>query len=254
MQALLRRSKYNFATANAALLACGAKISERYVKQAGGKPDPDPNPMPAGAPNGVSNGCSAEALPKLSGADERPAKRPCVAPAAAPAGCATEIAVANGHAVSCPEPPRASGQAQGADAAANGALGDHESGAQGQAADGGVLAGSPGAPRQPGSSASGHGSVVTGEAAAAGAPAEAPAPPLQPNGGAHDAAATMDVDSGAGERSGTTQQAPAGASGAEQHAPAGAAADAEAALLYCASRSARYMLDIHFTVVVHDSP
>lgn len=220
LQMLLRRSKYDFATANAALLACGAKISERYVKQAKGKP----------------------------GADERPAKRQCMAPALDSRDCAM-AAEAKSHAMPSVEPPHASDQAQGAEAAANGEVGSHLSSAQGQAAVAGALAGAPEAPVQPGSSASGHGSLALGEAAAAGAPVEAPAPALQPNGGAHGGAAAMEVDSGAGERNGAMQQAPA-SGGDLQYAPAGDG-DAEAALLYCAARSARYILHCLDDTTVH---
>ena len=144
---------------------------------------------------------------------------------------------ANGHAAPCAVPPHASGQAQGEDAAADGGLRNLESGGQGEAAVTGASAGLPEAPVQPGSGASGRGSLGLGEAPAAGAPVEAPAPAQQPNGVAHGGAAAMEVDRGTG--AGTAQQAPA-SNGVVQHAPAGAA-DAEAALLYCAARSARYI-------------
>ena len=249
VQTLLRRSKYDFAAANAALLACGAKVSERYVQQAKGAPDPSPNPTPASAPNGASNAGPAEARPGASGAGERPAKRHCVALAGAPEGCATTDAGANGHATLCAGPPHALGHAQGADAAANGGLRNLESGGQGEAAVAGISAGLPEAPVQPGSGTGGRGSLGLGEAAAAGAPGEAPAPAAQPNGVTHGGAAAMEVDSGASERIGAAQQAPA-CNGSGQHASAGAA-DAEAALLYCAARSARYMF--HY-LLIHSSP
>lgn len=241
MQTLLRRSKYDFAAANAALRACGAKVSERYVQQAKGVPDPSPNPTLASAPNGASSAGPAEALPGVSGAGERPAKRHCVALAGAPEGSAAADAGAKGHAAPCAAPPHASGQAQGTDAALNGGLGDLESGGQGKAAVAGTSAELPEAPVQPGNGAGGRGSLAFGEAAAADASVEAPAPAVQPTDVAHGGPAAVEVDSGAGERTGAAQQAPA-ANGAVQHAPAGAA-DAEAALLYCAARSARYIFD-----------
>ena len=249
LQTLLRRSKYDFAAANAALRACGAKVSERYVQQAKGAPDPSPNPAPASAPNGVSTTGSAEALPGVSSAGERPAKRHCAALAGAPEGCAMAGAGANGHATLCAGPPHALGHAQGADAAADGGPGNRESGEHGQAAVAGTSAGSPEAPVQPGSGTGGRGSSGLGEAAAAGAPVEAPAPAAQPNGVAHGGAAAMEVDSGGGESFGAAQQAPS-SNGVGRHAPAGAA-DAEAALLYCAARSARYLFH---TFLIHSSP
>ena len=246
MQTLLRRSKYDFATAKAALRACGAKVSERYVQQAKSAAESGSNPTPASAPNGVSSVGAAQALPGVSGAEERSAKRHCVALAGAPEGWATAEARANGHASLCAAVPHASGQAQGADAAADGGPGNHEIGGQGQAAVAGSSAGLPEAPLQPGHGASGRGSLAAGEAAAAGAPVEAPAPAPQPNGVAHGGAA-MEVDSGM--HAGTSQQAPS-SNGVVQHAPVGAA-DAEAALLYCAARSARYRFDY---LLMHGSP
>jgi len=221
-QGRLRRNQYDFAAADAALEACGAKVSARYAAkpQAGtpGRPGPaaaDLASGAAGAAGALAAGLEAPELePEHAGpADEPPAKRVRVE-----AGACAAAEARNGRPAQ-PSASPAGGPVAAAAAAAERAAapacnGHAQPGASAHRANG-VCPGN--------GAAAGAGGAGAGHAAAGGTLlGDARAPAGAPGGGE----GCMDADGG-------SDAAEAG------RAPAAAGAEAAPALVYDAARSAR---------------